>query len=111
MNNRLRELTRAITAGGKITAKFVLPPALSVVVTLFIATHLKPNPTVSIADGEVITFQLKNEPNEFRTVLVDWSDEDGPRIVSASDVTFRSAKDFTERSDRGPAWISKFILG
>lgn len=110
MNNRVRELTRAIKAGGKSTGKFVLPSALSVVVALFLATHLKPDLAVFFADGEVITFQINNEPNRFRTILVDWLNENGPLIVSATNVTFRSAKDVTWRSDRGRAWISKFVL-
>jgi hypothetical protein len=110
MNNRIRELTRAIKAGGKSTAKFVLPSALSVVVAFFLATYLRPDLTVFFADGEVITYHINDEPNRFRTILVDWSDENGPRIVSATDVTFRSAKDVTWRSDRGRAWISKFVI-
>jgi len=110
MNNRIRELTRAIKAGGKSLGKFVLPSVLSVVVAFFLATHLKPDLIAYYADGEVITFQINNEPNKFRTILVDWSDENGPRIVSATDVTFRSDKDVTWRSDRGRAWISKFVI-
>jgi len=110
MKNRIRELIRAIKAGGKSAGKFVLPSVLSVVAAFFLATHLRPDLTVFFAYGEVIAFQINNEPNRFRTVLVDWLDEDGPRIVSATDVTFTSVKDVKWRSDRGREWISKFVI-
>lgn len=110
MKNRIRELIRAIKSGGTSTAKFVLPSALSVVVTFFVATHLRPDLAIYFADGEVITFQVDHEPTKIRSILVDWLGENGPRIVSATDITFRSAKDFTPRSDLGRTWISKFVI-
>lgn len=110
MNNRVRGLARALNSRAKKSTKYFVPCALGVIATFFVTTHLKPDLSVYFADGEVITYQTSDEANKFRTILVDWLDEDGPRIVSATDVTFRSANDVVRRSDRGRAWISKFVI-
>ena len=117
MNSRAKKLTSAIKTAGKrpktvgvTLEKYVIPPVLSTVATFFLATHLKPDLSVYFATGEVLTYPVNDKANKLRTVLLDWSDEKGPRVVSATDVTFRSAKDVKWRTNHGPAWISKYVI-
>jgi hypothetical protein len=111
MNDLVRKIIRAVNTGGKSSLKFVIPALLTIAVTFFLTTHLKPDLTLYFSDGEVITYQMRDEPNKFRIFLLDWLEENGPQIVSATDVTFRSAKDVKWRSDRtSQAWISKLFI-
>jgi hypothetical protein len=110
MKPRLQALTRAAMAAAKGSLKPLVTSALSVAAAFYLATHLKPSLTVSLASGEVITAESRKEPTKVLTALVDRSAEDDRKVIAMNRITFKSTNDFTRRHDQGVTVVTKFIL-